>query len=1270
VFSRFFIDRPIFASVLSIFITLAGGLAYFTLPLAQFPSVTPPTIQVDCTYPGASARVVAETVAAPIEQQVNGVERMLYMASQSNNDGTYSLTITFENGVNLNMAQVMVQNRVNLAMPLLPDVVKQIGVTTRKRSPDILQVINIYSEDPVTKKPVYDQNYLSNYTLIQIKDEIARVDGVGDMFMFGQRDYSMRLWIDPDKLAARSLTAGDIVRAIREQNVAVAAGQIGQPPSASGQQLQFTLTTTGRLSDPEQFKNVIVKIMPDGKVVRMRDVAKVEMNAKNSDLTVRVDGRSSVGLVTFQLPDANALETARRVIDKMEELKKSFPPGLDYQVSYETTSYTEESLSEVYKTLLDAVILVALVVMLFLQNWRSALIPLAAVPVAIIGTFAVMAAFGFSLNTLTLFGMVLAIGIVVDDAIVVVEAVERQLEHGLPPREATIRAMDQVAGPVVAVGLVLSAVFVPCAFISGLTGQFFRQFALTIASSTVLSAFNSLTLSPALTALLLKPHDPEKAEALPRPVFLLLGAWFGWFGTAWLMGLVKGYAVRRDYGTLLASCEALETWWTSLWADYPAWLPRLIATVLFSTLAWFASRRLNRCVLALFYYFNRLFQLCIRGYTWSVGRLLKASPITLAAYGGLLTLTLWSFGQLPRGFIPQQDMGYLIMSVQLPDSASDERTRDVMIQVEKIVHDTPGIQHVSAASGQSFALGASGSNFGSAFVLFDKFEDRQKPDLYSDGIINKLREKFAKEVSDASVVVFPPPPIRGVGRAGGFKFMVEDRGDVGTEMLQEEAQNLIDRAGVTEKDWAFYQAGLKGEADYKKIEADAKENKQAPTRQKEGWPVYKLSDDAFARLLHEDIPPAIVAALQPLKDLVVLKRYEEDFVQRLSQYLSAEQLGQYRTKILKNAEMPVPPAPKITGLFTVSRINVPQLFVDVDRKECMTMDVPVQDVFDALQVYMGSLYINDFNRFGRTWQVIAQADPRFRVDEKKVSRLQVRNRQGQMVQLGSMAKVTPINGPLVLYRYNMYPAVPLNGSAAAGVSSGQGNDAMRALARELPNNMSGEWTEVAFLEEQAGNTAMYLFGYAVVMVFLVLAAQYESWTLPLAVILVVPMCLLSALAGVWIAKMDINIFTQIGFVVLVGLASKNAILIVEFARQRLQEGMSVYEAALAACQLRLRPIIMTSFAFILGVVPLLTGHGAGAEMRRTLGTAVFAGMLGVTLFGIFLTPVFFYVIEKLSEAHLLRSPQLAAANRMALRIMHGALIIGSLGTVYLFTRKK
>jgi multidrug efflux pump len=1159
VFSRFFIERPIFASVLSIVITLAGSLAYFNLPLAQFPSVTPPTIQVDCTYPGASAQVVAETVAAPIEQQVNGVENMLYMASQCNNDGTYSLTITFRQGVNLNMAQVMVQNRVNLALPLLPDVVKQTGITTRKRSPDILQVINVFSP-----KGTYDQLFLSNYTTLQIKDEIARLDGVGDLFMFGQRDYSMRIWVDPDKLAARSLTATDIQNVLREQNATLAAGQVGQSRGLSPSQVQYTIDVLGRLEDVEQFKRIVVKTGPEGEIVYLKDVAKVELGAKNIDIQAKVDRRASVGLVTFQLPDANALETADRVVAKMEELKKKFPPDIDYQISYETTSYTEESINEVYKTLLDAVLLVAAVVLLFLQNWRAALIPLAAVPVAIVGTFAVMLVMGFSLNTLTLFGLVLAIGIVVDDAIVVVEAVEHHLENGLLPRPATIKAMEQVAGPVVAVGLVLTAVFVPCAFVAGLTGLFFRQFALTIASSTIISAFNSLTLSPALAAMLLRPRneDGHHDEVLPRLAFLPIAGYFGW--------KLLGPVVER------------QGW---LGSGAPGWLPRLAAGLAVGLVAFAIGPVLNQVLGAAFRGFNAAFRAGTHAYTRAIGGMLRTSVLVLLGYLALVGLTGWGFNQLPRGFIPQQDMGYLMMSVQLPDAASDERTRAAMDQIEEIVKNTPGIAHSSAISGQSFALGAAGSNFGSMFVLLERFEKRQDPKLSSDNIIDHLRARFATEVPDATVVVFPPPPIRGVGRAGGFRFMVEDRGDVGTHALYEQTQDLIKRT-------------------------------------------YKIKS-----------------------------AYDD--------YLAQKAAGQWP------ADKPAPPPPKLAGLFTVSRIDVPQLFVDVDRKELLTMQVPLVEVNNTLQVFLGSLYVNDFNLYGRTWQVIAQADPRYRLEPDRVKRFQVRSTQGKMVQLGSVAKVDKIQGPLVLYRYNMYPAIPINGGTAPGVSSGQGIDAMRELALEefIGTTTSFEWTETAFLEEQAGNTAMRLFGFAVVMVFLVLAALYESWSLPLAVILVVPMCLLSGVVGVWLAKKDINIFTQIGFVVLVGLASKNAILIVEFAKVTHESGKSAFEATLAACQLRLRPIIMTSLAFILGVFPLLIAHGAGAEMRRNLGVAVFAGMIGVTLFGIFLTPVFYFVIARLSDAAVFRG-KLGRLSAGVLWLLHQELNVLTLGLPWLMTRRR
>jgi multidrug efflux pump len=1116
VFSRFFIDRPIFASVLSIVITLAGGVALFSLPLAEYPQITPPTVQVNCQYPGASAQVVAETIAAPIEQQVNGVEDMLYMSSQSTNDGQYNLTVTFKNGVDLNMAQVLVQNRVNLALPLLPDVIRKTGVITKKRSPDILLFINFVSPDGR-----FDQLYMSNFALMQVRDELARLAGVGDVMVFGQRDYSMRVWVDPEKLASRNLTAGDVAGALREQNAPVALGQVGQAPAPRGQDYQVPLTTLGRLAEPEQFANIVLKTMPDGRITRLKDVARVELAAKSIDVNNRVDGKPAVALGIMQLPDANAFETAARVRAKMEELAKDFPEGLTYIIPYDTTPFIRESIYEVFKTLRDAIVLVAVVVLLFLQNWRSALIPLIAVPVAIVGTFAVMAAFGFSLNNLTLFGLVLAIGIVVDDAIVVVEAVEHHIEAGLSPREATLKAMQQVSGPVIAVGLVLSAVFVPCAFISGITGQFFRQFALTIAVSTILSAFNSLTLSPALAALLLRPRQQGRSEALPRLAFVVLGAWLAW---KWLAPMPQ----VQDY--------------LGQWASWAAVLAGAVAGLL-------AGRPLNSLLGWFFRLFNLAFEGSTGAYTWMVGGLLRLRLLVLLVYAGLLGLTLVGFNGLPkallpaqakgvklgsfdlaaglpRGFIPAQDLGYLLVNVQLPDAASDERTQEVMAEVERIAARVPGVKHTVTISGQSFVLSAFGSNFGSMFLILDPFDQRQSPELHSDAIAAQVRRELGK-ITGAMVAVFGPPPVRGVGTAGGFKVMIEDRGDLGMQNLQVQTENLTQAGNQT---------------------------------------------------------------------------------------------------------------PGLVGLFGLFRANVPQLYADVDRHQAMSMQVPLGDVFDTLQIYLGSLYVNDFNRFGRTWQVNIQAEDRFRMRVEDVGRLKVRNIQGGMVPLGSLASVREGSGPLILTRYNMYPAAFINGSTAPGVSSGESINLVQQLAeKHLPQSMAYEWTEMAFLEQQAGNTAMILFGLSVVMVFLVLAALYESWSLPLAIILVVPLCLLGAVAGVAIAHMDVNILTQIGFVVLVGLASKNAILIVEFAKVMRQGGLSRREATLAACRLRLRPIIMTSFAFILGVVPLLLSHGAGAEMRRSLGTAVFSGMLGVTLFGIFLTPVFFFVLDGLAQSRLFAS---------------------------------
>jgi multidrug efflux pump len=1126
VISRFFIHRPIFAAVLSIVITLAGGVSLFNLGLAQFPPVTPPTVQVTCNYPGASAQDVAEAVAAPIEQQVNGVEGMMYMNSQCANDGSYNLMVTFKHGIDLNMAQVLVQNRVSLAVPSLPDVIKQTGVTTIKRSPDILCGIALMA--PTGR---YNQLYLSNYAVLQVKDELARVDGVGDIFLFGQRDYSMRIWLDPHKLASRSLTSSDVVAAIREQNAPVATGSIGQQPSLPGQETQITLSTLGRLSTPEEFGDIILKTGPDGALTRIKDVGRVVLGAKNQDVSVRLDGHDAIFLAIFQMPDANALDTHERVIAKMEELKKNFPEGLTYDIGFDTTPYTRESIREVQKTLRDAIILVAIVVLLFLQNWRSSIIPLIAVPVAIVGTFAAMLLFGFSLNNLTLFGLVLAIGIVVDDAIVVVEAVEHHIEQGMSPRDATLRAMEQVSGPVIAVGLVLSAVFVPCAFISGITGQFFRQFAVTIAVSTVISAFNSLTLSPALTALLLRPQDKGAAPPLPRAAFLVAGAALGWIvlgpaATPWIE------RAARHMPDLLTS----QHWFSRALP----WSASVACALAGGVAGWLVGNLLNALLRSFFRAFNAGFARLTRHYTRLVGGLLRVSAIVLVVYGGLMGLTYWELTSTPKGFIPQQDMGYLICSVQLPDAASKERTEAVMKHLVDIARKTPGVWHASGITGQSFVLNAFGSNFGSMFVNLNDYSTRRDDSLSADAIAQHLREEFAK-VEDAQIAVFGPPPVRGVGRAGGFTMMVEDRGDVGPQVLQAETDNLV-RAG--------------------------------------------------------------------------------------------------------NA------TPGLMGLFTMFRANVPQINVEPDRRACLAKGVSLQDFADTLAIYEGSLYVNDFNLFGRTWQVNVQADAQFRDQIEDLIPLAVRNSQGGMVPIGSLASIKPINGPMVLTRYNMYPAASINGSSMPGLSSGQVIDLLTRLAgRELPQNMSFEWTDMSYLEVIAGDTAMIIFAFAVVMVFLVLAAQYESWSLPLAVILVVPMCLLSAIIGVNIAHMDINIFTRIGFVVLVGLASKNAILIVEFAKLQRISGKSRRDATLEACKLRLRPIIMTSLAFILGVLPLIVSRGAGAEMRQTLGTAVFSGMLGVTLFGILLTPVFFYSIDWLGEAHVFSSPFMHHVNRASLAVV-------------------
>ncbi|HUN81357.1 MAG TPA: multidrug efflux RND transporter permease subunit [Phycisphaerae bacterium] len=1039
--SRFFIDRPIFAAVLSIVITLSGIVAVVTLPIAQYPEITPPTVQVSCIYPGASAKVVAETVAAPIEQQVNGVDNMLYMSSTSTNDGSYNLTVTFKLGTNIDMDQVLVQNRVSMAMATLPDEVKKNGVTTKKKSPSVLLVVNLFSPDRR-----YDQLYVSNYATIQVRDELARLEGVGDVTYFGQQDYSMRLWLDPEKLAARDLSAGDVINAIRAQNIQVAAGQIGQPPVPTGIDFQYTMSTLGRLIEPEQFGDIILKVTGKAKVF-LRDVARIELGAKSQDQSCTLDGGPSVGLPIYQLPGSNALATADRVRHKMEELKQRFPAGLDYNIVYDTTPFISESIHEVVKALRDAFILVAIVVLVFLQNWRSTLIPLIAVPVSLVGTFAVMAAIGFSLNNLSLFGLVLAIGVVVDDAIVVVENVERWIEHGLSPKEAAYKSMDEVTVAVIAIAFGLSAVFIPVAFISGITGQFYRQFALTIATSTLISAFNSLTLSPALAAILLKPHAEQK-DPLTKVIRITLG----WF----------------------------------------------------------------------FKLFNKGFNSITEGYARTVRLVIKGSLAALLVFGGLLYATYHGLMTVPTGFIPSQDKGYLLVNVQLPDSASLQRTQAVMSKMEQMARKTPGVAHTLAISGQSSLLAVNGSNLGSMYVILDSFHHRRHShELGADQIAMKLRRQYYQEIQEAQVSVFGAPPVDGLGTAGGFKLMVEDRGDNGLEMLQGQTDAVCEKANQT--------SGL-------------------------------------------------------------------------------------------------------VGVFTMFRANTPQLYTDIDRNKCMTMHVPLNDVFTALQANLGGYYVNDFNRFGRTWQVNAQADSNFRMRLEDVAKLKVRNDSGQMIPLGTMVRVEEVGGPIMVTRYNMYPAAAVNGSTVPGVSSGQAISMMDNLTTtNLPPSMKAEWTELTFMQIIAGNTAVFIFPLCVLFVFLTHSAEYESWLLPLAIILIAPLSISFALLGVSMMGLDNNIFVQIGFVVLIGLACKNAVLIVEFAKHERDHGKSRMDAAVDASRLRLRPILMTSFAFILGVLPLAVATGAGAEMRRTLGIAVFAGMLGVTLIGIFLTPVFYYVLEYFGE---------------------------------------
>ena len=1046
-FARFFIERPVFAGVISIVTLVVGGIAIFTLPIAQYPEIAPPTVVVTASYPGANAQVVANTLSTPIEQQINGVEKMLYMSSQCTNDGNMRLTVTFEPGTNLDIAQVQVQNRVAIAEPQLPEDVRRLGVVVKKSSPDITLVVQLYAPDNR-----YTPLYISNYALLQVRDPLARLPGVGDIFLFGARDYAMRLWLDPQKLASREITTGDFVQAIQEQNVQVAAGVIGAQPLPPGTtDFQLTVSAQGRLTDPKEFAEIIVKTGANGRITRVKDVARIELGAADYSVSAYLNGRPAVAIPIFQLPGSNAIETANAVYAKMEELKKTFPPGLEYSIPYDTTIFVRESLRDVVKTLFEAVLLVVLVVLMFLQSWRATLIPLLAIPVSLIGTCAVMKVLGFSLNNLSLFGMVLAIGIVVDDAIVVVENIERWIEKGLGPKEAAFKAMDEVTGAVIAIAFGLTAVFVPVAFVSGITGQFYRQFALTIAVSTLFSAFNSLTLSPAMGALLLRPRD-GKQDWFARTLDFLLG---------WIF---RG--------------------------------------------------------------FNRGMEWATRGYVGVERRVLRLAVVALGVYVGLLFLTYRGFKSVPTGFIPAQDAGYLVVNLQMPDAASFDRTDNVLLRLAQIANKTPGVKDTFAITGYSILTGTNQSNAGAMFVVMEEFSKRTgHPELSAQAITGKLMAQYSG-VQEGFALVFPPPPVRGIGNAGGFKLQVQDRTGLATP---QDVQSVTD-----------------------KLIAEARKD------------------------------------------------------------------------------------PSLQQLFTSYRANVPQLYVNVDRTKVKKADVKVTDVFDALQVYLGSLYVNDFNYLGRTYKVLAQADASFRATARDVAQLKTRNRAGQMLPLGAVVDVKDTTGPDRINRYNLYQSAEINGAAAPGISTGQAIQTMENLAAKvLPTGYNYEWTELAFQEKAAGNTALFIFPLCILFVFLTHSAEYESFALSSAIILIVPMCLLCGIGGVALRHMDNNIFTQIGFVVLAGLSAKNAVLIVEFAKQQQERGLNARDAAIEAARLRLRPILMTSFAFILGVVPLVRATGAGAEMRQALGTVVFFGMLGVTFFGLFLTPVFYVVIRKITGKYVL-----------------------------------
>src|SRR5580693_1110103 len=1033
--SSFFIERPIFATVLAILITVAGLLAMPALPISEYPEIVPPTVVVSGQYPGASPKTIAETVITPLEQQINGVENAIYTNSTATPDGTFSITVTFKLGTDLDTAQVQTQNRVAQAETRLPDVVRQIGLVTQKRSPDLTMVVFLKSGDGR-----YDSLYLRNYAVIQIRDVLARLQGMGDVEVFGSGDYSMRLWLDPGKIAARNMDVDEVLAAVREQNVQVAAGQIGGQPSLPGTQFQYIVNAQGRLQTEQEFENIVVKNGANGETTYLRDVARLELGPDTYALRSMLDGKPAVAIPVFQLPGANALDLSTAVRATMKELSKSFPEGVSYEIDYDPTVFVRSSIHAVVHTLFEAVVLVVVV---FLQTWRASVIPLVAVPVAIIGTMAALLLAGFSINSLTLFGLVLATGIVVDDAIVVVENIERKIEDGLNPRAAAHAAMAEVTRPIISIMLVLCAVFIPVAFVSGLTGQFYRQFGITIAASTIISTFNSLTLSPALAALLLKPKNAPP-DVFQRAINRVFGRFFGWF--------------------------------------------------------------------------NRGFESASERYGHGVRRLTGIRIIVLCIFAGLLVCTWGIFRVVPGGFIPAQDKQYLVGIVQLPDAASLDRTEKVVRQMSGMAKDTPGVDHVIGFSGLSVQGFVNLSNTAVLFFPLKSFEERRTKDLSAAAIAQALNKKFST-IQDATIFAVPPPPVQGLGTTGGFKLFLQDRAAHGYDELARVTNEVLNKA----------------------------------------------------RQQHE--------------------------------------LNPYAT-------------------YTTYQNRVPQLFADVDRVKAKRQSVPLSSIFDTLQTYLGSTYINDINQFGRTFRVYAQADAQFRSKPEDISDLKTRNLSGDMVPIGSVADIRFQAGPDRVSHYNVYLASDINGGASLGTSSSQANAAMeRVLKDVLPNGFGYEWTDLTFQQKSAGNTALLVFPICVMLVFLILSAQYESWALPLAVILIVPMCLLSAMVGVWLKGSDNNVLTQIGFIVLVGLACKNAILIVEFARERVEHGLAPVEAAIEACRLRLRPILMTSFAFIMGVIPLVTAAGAGSEMREAIGIAVFAGMLGVTSFGLFLTPVFFVTIE-------------------------------------------